>query len=319
MVHFTKAFRTGDIIPKFNLIVLSVGNNQLPLKKGENLGTQLQRMIPEIRKFKPLAEIVVLGMIPRGDNEQYLAPMFMVINEQLSKACKFMARRKGMEIRFVPIHKLFLERFKFKDPSSGNAMQKLRLIRPLTTYFRQDLNFLNQAGLNLLREFLLDSLQITHNTCTWAGAKTVSSTDEGSGSKQKDPSKAESPEKDSSSEESDEESSSSSEEVSGSEDSSSGESGAGLESDQASKIDSEKLEQESPGQSLQHFMNTEDMKIEISQRPSVKTMINSWEAKVAESTHKAQGWKPGQVGSAMQLMDDDQDIVEIEVECDEIE
>lgn len=46
-----------------------LGNSQIPLAAGENIGTQVKRLIPEVMRDHPLIEIYTLGLMPRGDHE----------------------------------------------------------------------------------------------------------------------------------------------------------------------------------------------------------------------------------------------------------
>lgn len=146
-----------------------LGNSQIPLTKGENLGTQLKRLVPEIMRQYPLIDIYVLGLMPRGDHELELTPVVRAANEQLLRACKDLRRFKGWQVSFISIQKIFLERVKFKDPKTGKKCEQTRLLRPLDKYFREGLRYLNEVGIAYLRSYIMDQMGIRSMLYPWTG------------------------------------------------------------------------------------------------------------------------------------------------------
>lgn len=166
---FTRDFKSAKIKVHNDIVCLVMGNNQIPMKEGENIGTQLKRLVPQIRKYRPLVKIFVSGLIPRGDHELELTPMVKAANGQLARACNDLRRFQGVDIAFIAIHKIFLERVKFKDPTTGKWCQQTRLLRPLDKYFRQGYRYLNEVGVAYLRSYLLSKMQVRNMVYPWTG------------------------------------------------------------------------------------------------------------------------------------------------------
>lgn len=167
---FTRELRKGQIIIDTSTLCLAIGNNHIPLEQGENLGTQVKRLIQEIRKFNPFITIYILGLLPRCCDEQQFEPMVKAANDQLSVACRDLRRLQGVKCNFLGIAKLFLEKLKYLDESKQWCF-KTRIIRPISQFFQEDIGCLNNVGAEFVKSFLLDRL--VKDACPWKAIPVV--------------------------------------------------------------------------------------------------------------------------------------------------
>lgn len=264
ILDFTRGVRQGLIQIDTASVCLSIGNNQVPLQRGENLANKIKKLMMEIKKFKPMTKFYVLSVLPRPDDEDGLTPMVMAANDQLSQAARDMRRQKATPCEYLSTCRLFLERYKYKN-NEGEWCVRTRIVRPITRFFQKDSAHLNNVGVEFVKSFLLDRLGISPGSCPWTEPPLVLMSG-GSGSEDEDSENSES--------EKEGDTAASKESASSEDDSEKG----GLDSSPGS-----------PGQFISE-LSPERIKVQLSQKPGrVMGLVKSWEARVAQGVNVEDG------------------------------
>lgn len=305
IADFTRQIRLGTIQVRSNSMCVSVGNNQIPLQRGENLGTQIKKMIQEIRKFRPLIRIYILGLLPRPDNELELQHMVKSGNAQLAQAARDVCRLKAGNCEFLAVSQLFLEKVKYTNDRNEMCVTT-RIVRPLTKYFLPNSIQLNNVGVEFIRSFLLDKLGIIPGSCPWKQLPVVVL----GGRKDED---QEEVEKGSASEDPD----------SGSESDSSADQGSSDVTGELEEVNKElglipgcsgktlqgtAGKDDSDGDKVSMDISPKRLKVQLTQKPGrVMGLVKSWEAKVARDASEGTVKEKGEL-NLPDLPDEDSDL-----------
>lgn len=152
-------------------ICIMLGNRELPtftdpVRDTKNIILQIQRKHPRSRFY-------VAGILPRVDQEALLTPTIMDLNKSFAGMCHILSKWEKIDVQFVSLYKLFLERAKFAAPYTKEIQFHTQVVKPPSTYFLEDGQELNmQARLKAVK-YLLTVSGIKPDTYKWAGIPLV--------------------------------------------------------------------------------------------------------------------------------------------------
>ena len=135
----------------------------------------MRKLVNTIRKWCKVNLIYVGSVLPRADREVELEADVRLINKGMTQAVKDLKRHDGAEdqVMFIPLHRLFLEQYKYRDLSTGKMAQMLMIVKPLERFFIWGTPRLNDLGKHHLKSYMLQYLQILSGINSWEGIPTV--------------------------------------------------------------------------------------------------------------------------------------------------
>ena len=160
----TKDIQRGTIDLRSHVIVVALGNCQIPLRIGENLGTQIKRLVDAIQLVKNTQSttILVCAILPRPILEKQMQQQVIQANNDINRSVKQMVKFKGLNVKFIHIQHLFLEKIRVVT-GHGGWKQMVQVRTPHVKFFKPGTNSLNAGGIFMLRSYLLDEIGVTKN------------------------------------------------------------------------------------------------------------------------------------------------------------
>ena len=105
----TRAIARDDIKLEANRICVALGNNQIPLKPHQNLGTQIRKLINELTRRHLDLKIYVCTVFPRPWEEATTAKDVVRANADICKAVTMIKKFNNIDVKVIKSHQLFLE------------------------------------------------------------------------------------------------------------------------------------------------------------------------------------------------------------------
>ena len=169
-----KRMLVEDRIPiKCNVVVLMVGNSQIPFPAELSVSGQVKKLLLAIwEKYeKKLRKVVVSTVLPRPDKETEFEEEIKTVNNGIYKAVREIKRHHlvARNTTVIPLHRLFLERYEYFDFSQGRLAYQLRVVKPVSKYFKAGTAKLNVNGIYHLRSYLLQELGYLTGVNSWDG------------------------------------------------------------------------------------------------------------------------------------------------------
>ena len=97
------------------MVWLMVGNSQLPLPCDLSAINQMRKLVMCVigKAGRKLSKVVVGSVLPRPDQEVKLEQQVMDMNVSFNGAVKDLRRNQPLarNVVYLPVHKLFLERY----------------------------------------------------------------------------------------------------------------------------------------------------------------------------------------------------------------
>ena len=173
MTQWQRMIRKREFQIKCELVWIMVGNSELPFPCDLSAINQMRKLIMCIigKSSRKFAKIVVGSVLPRLDKEVQLEQQVMDMNLGFSAAVKDLRRNQPLakNVEWLPVHKLFLERYEFVDFGSGLITHQIRIRKPIDRYFVPGMAKLNPVGLAHLCSYVLQTLGILTGVNTWSG------------------------------------------------------------------------------------------------------------------------------------------------------
>ena len=177
MAGFRTMVKDMELTLSTRILWLVVGNCQIPLSLHVSPVSQMKKLVNTILKVYPLTvhKIYVGAVLPRADREAELETDVIEMNSGLARAVNELKRHHhtGQRVEFVPLHKLFLERYKFIDLITGKMASLVRVRRPLDRYFIPGTMKLNLVGKYHLKSFLLQEAGVVMDINSWRGVPNI--------------------------------------------------------------------------------------------------------------------------------------------------
>ena len=173
MAGFWSMIKDMQITIRTSLVWLQVGNCQIPFAPIRHVSpvNQLKKLVTLLIKMYPLTikRVYVASVLPRADHEAELENDIMEFNRGLSQAVRELKRydKLGKWVVFVPVHCIFLERYKYVNLSTGQLAHMVRIVKPLERYFMVGTPKLNPVGKYHLKSFMLQMAGVLTEVNSW--------------------------------------------------------------------------------------------------------------------------------------------------------
>lgn len=145
--HFIEDVTTGVIKIKCKRVALLVGNNMLIPDQKVNMGNRIEKLINNIRIKHPQTEFLVSGVFPRPDKEKQMELVVKAANETIGVMCRRLAKFQQVKIKYVPLQREFLEKWRHYDNKSGKMQYSTRIISSWDKWFEPTGRELTEMGL----------------------------------------------------------------------------------------------------------------------------------------------------------------------------
>ena len=152
---------------KCDFVWVMIGNTDIPWNEQLSVESQFKKLIQCIVKYagRKIKRLYIGAILPRADKEVKYADNIRMVNAGINKAVRDLKRsnntyRGTMSLCFVPVQKLFLERYTYFDLMCGQTTNMTRIIRPLDRYFVPGRSQLNACGLYHIRSYVLKIIGI---------------------------------------------------------------------------------------------------------------------------------------------------------------
>ena len=126
MTQLWKMLKEKKVSIKCDVVWLMTGNSQLPLPCDLSPINQMRKLIMCIiaKSGRKIAKLVVGSVLPRPDKEVQLEQQIIDMNAGFHSAVKDLRHNMPLarNVIWLPVHKLFLERFQFVDFATGLIM-----------------------------------------------------------------------------------------------------------------------------------------------------------------------------------------------------
>lgn len=151
---FTGDVANGTIVVKANTLAVMVGNDHLRHSEGVNvnIAKQVEKLIRQVWIQQPQVQVFVSSLLPRPTQETVSQELVKKANEGISKMCRQVNKYGDTLVKYMPLHQLFLEKWRHNNEKSGKVRISTRVIQPHATYFLLGSDRLNQVGVNLVLE-----------------------------------------------------------------------------------------------------------------------------------------------------------------------
>ena len=155
------------------IVVLLLGNNQIPWAPNTKPKAQIRKLVQAIFvKYRRDVKKVWIGtVIPRPDREIELEEEIKSVNKGFSGAVKELKRHtfEMKRTEFLPVHRIFLERYIHVDVLTGHTAYHYRIVKPVSKYFVAGKSELNPIGLYHLKSFIVQTVGIMQGINDWTG------------------------------------------------------------------------------------------------------------------------------------------------------
>ena len=159
------------VVIKCSVAVLLVGNSQVPFPTEMSPAAQMCKLLVTIWDTYPelLKKVVVLTVTLRPDRETELEEQLKSLNNGYYKAVHELCRYhvSGHNTGVMPVHRLFLERYKYFDFITGRMAYMIRVIKPVSLHFHNGGPRLNKVGLYHLQSYVLQELGFASGINSW--------------------------------------------------------------------------------------------------------------------------------------------------------
>lgn len=145
---FTEALKAGTIELKSHNIGLLVGNNHIKRDMKINVGKQIYKLLQRLAMVKPRASVFVCSVMVRPDDEELLTPVVIRANQTIHAMCQKMSRSGSLDVKYVPLHQEYLEKWKHFDIKAGKMRMTTRISKPHDKYFVGKGCQLNHEGID---------------------------------------------------------------------------------------------------------------------------------------------------------------------------
>ena len=169
--------RDGTVKAKTSIVVLMVGNSQMPFPAGLSPNAQLKKLVLKVwQMWTWVRKVVVCGVLPRADRETEFENEVRVVNVAYAKAVRELRKHFVVAANTILLatHKLFLEKFEYFDFQTGHTAYQIRIVKPLDRYFVPGTKKLNKVGLFHLHSYVLQHLGLVQEMNDWNGIPTRS-------------------------------------------------------------------------------------------------------------------------------------------------
>ena len=177
MNAWRRMVKDGVFTIKCEVVVLCVGNCQLPLDPEISTASQMKKLVLTIWKqcAKMVKKVVILTGIPRPDKETELEEHLKTLNNGFYKEVREIRcyHPAGRNTGVMPVHCLFLEKYEYFDFNTGCNAYMIRVIKPVNRHFIAGTAKLNKVGLYHLRSYVLQELGFLSAVNSWEGMNLV--------------------------------------------------------------------------------------------------------------------------------------------------
>lgn len=168
VIDVVRIMSKGKIDIRHDHVVLMLGNHHMPPILHDPV-RGIKNLIYLVKSQRPTATVYVCGVLPRADDESFLTPPIVEINKSLSSMTNIVKKMEKVDVKWVALYKLFLERVRYEVPISEDSRFHTRVARPYDTYFREDGKDLNEHGRLKVVKFLLALTGIKPGCSDWKG------------------------------------------------------------------------------------------------------------------------------------------------------
>ena len=124
------------MIIKCKVVLLLVGNSQIPLSPELSAATQMKKLICAIWEVCEGVKKVVVGtLLPCPDKELETEQELKDFNNGLQKAVREVRKYLtpgGKNTGVMPLHHLFLERYEYFDFGAGHTVYMIHVWKPVS-------------------------------------------------------------------------------------------------------------------------------------------------------------------------------------------
>lgn len=160
---------------KHDHVVLILGNVHMPPMLHDPI-RGMKNTIFLIKKQRPTAMVYISGILPRADDETSLTAPIMEINKSLASMCRSTRRFQKIDVKWIPLYNLFLERARYEEPFSEDSRFHTRIARPHSKYFMEDGKDLNGIARLKALKYILTVTGIKPGLSDWEGIPVVKET-----------------------------------------------------------------------------------------------------------------------------------------------
>lgn len=156
--QFVKDLKEGVIEIVGETVLIMIGNNQVDNGEKCNIGKQIGKLAKLICTQDHKLAIFICGLMPRPDKPNEWRLQLGSTNKKIGDMCRATAKYQKLRIKYLPIHQVFLEKYKSLDPATKRVTTISQVIRPIETYFKPDHRTFNHQGRKLLRKKLWEAI-----------------------------------------------------------------------------------------------------------------------------------------------------------------
>lgn len=120
-----------------------------------------------------MATVYVGGILPRVDDESFLTPVIVEINKSLASMCKILHNIQKIDVKWLSLYKLFLERAMYESPVCEDTRYHTRVRTPHDTFFMPDGRDLTEQGRLQILKYVLSETGIKPGCSSWTGMPLV--------------------------------------------------------------------------------------------------------------------------------------------------
>lgn len=144
--EFGEDIRSGVLKVKSDVVALMIGNDQLKAGRPVNISKKVEKLIRQLWIVRPKAEVFVSSILPKPTQETVTEALVMKANLEMSVMCRRLAKYGKNMVRYMPLHQLFLEKWRHVDEKTGRRRVTTRVVQPHGRFYLHGTDKLNKDG-----------------------------------------------------------------------------------------------------------------------------------------------------------------------------
>lgn len=129
-----------------------------------NVAKQVEKLINQVWIVSPRASVFVSSLVPKPTRETLMEPVVRKANYGINAMCKRLHKYRDNVVKYIPIHQLFLEKWKHTDEKSGQMLCTTRITQPHGENFIIGTDTLNLQGVKKVLKEIERNVRIVEDT-----------------------------------------------------------------------------------------------------------------------------------------------------------